>query len=357
VAERTTEEWVRVSARALRAVLPARAPWESEADSEVDDAVATTGFVAATAHWSAPTRFPFLARLVNGLVEQREPFSFAVYVNGPGRAEHVAMSLRRRFAEHESLSIQCAAVDDLARLVAPTDGNKIVLADWRGPGNPYRLTWRHKALFRELTFGTEAFTGLLLYLEDDIELSPGSLRYWRNYRPLLAPHGFIPGFLRVEGPADDRRVAGWSRSIVRSPGIMLPPMDTDGDEAPLSFVAISNPYQAMYILDASLARSHFAHSEFRGRFRSKFSRERGGKWGVPERAAVGALFDGVRPAGFVSRAVTPMQITADGIAIPYPPCLIDHVSENYYRDQKTPMSKQPVAEAFRVTASDSRSGS
>jgi hypothetical protein len=307
------------------------------------------GLVAATAHWSAPHRLPFLAEFVAGVSRQDAPFSVAIYVNGPRRSDEFADDLRRLLDGKADVSVRVVAESQLVDAVLPLE-RVVALVDCRLGGNPYRLTWQHKRLFRQLTVDRGAFdhVGALVYTEDDMALAPMSLNYWRTYRPPLAELGLIPGFLRVEGPPDDMRVAGWPRAIDRHAPIRLAAPEGVAEDGMLSFVAMTNPYQAMYILDESLAKVHFRASPFRSRAWSKLADSHGATLGVPERAATGPLFDPPLPPGYRSRAVVPLVPRSDGSALPYAPATVDHASRNFYDDPSIPLSKQRVDEAFRL---------
>ncbi|MFM7271146.1 MAG: hypothetical protein ACKO2C_05880 [Actinomycetes bacterium] len=308
------------------------------------------GIIAATAHWSAPNRTQFLAAYIAGIARQGEPFSVAVLTNGPQPVDAVRPTLQRMVDDLcEGVEVRTGPTESLLGSMLPT-ANRVFLADWRGRGHPYRLTWQHKELFRDLVARPDLFdrVGVLMYLEDDMQLADGGLEYWRTYRPRLAARGLIPGYLRLEGPQDDVRVAGWPRSVGEPAPFAEPaPAGTASDDT-LWFAAMSNPYQAMFVLDEGLARPHFRASLFRSRVRSKYAGTVGSQWGVPERAAAGPLFDAPLPAGYEARAVVPLVRQADGSAMPYGPATTDHVSRNYYVDANTPMSKQPLAGAFRL---------
>ena len=159
----------------------------------------------------------------------------------------------------------------------------------------------------------------------------------------------MPGFLRVEGPADDLCVTGWRRESRGRPRVALPATSATGRTSEtVWFVNFSNPYQAMYVLDGELANWHFRYSDFRSRTRAKFARTQLSAWGVPERAAAGPIFDGAIPAGFSSRNALPL-VRRDGLsAYPLASSLIRHLPQKDYNDPDVPQGKQRVDTAFAL---------
>ena len=352
VVERSYDQVLRSSAVVVSPIVREASRRRADGTGVAAPGVIRPGVIAATAHWSAPGRTEHVARLIEGIADQGEPFSIAVYTNGPRTVREVQPSLQALVDERcDDVTVEVVEQPELVDAVLPL-GRRVLLADWRGGGHPYRLTWQHKELFRALAARDDLFEhiGLLVYLEDDMQFAPGGFAYWRRYRDDLAARGLFPGFLRLEGPLEDRRVAGWPRSVGSPAPFPLPaPPGVAPDDA-LWFAAMSNPYQAMYVLDEGLAGAHFRSSLFRERNLSKYTSAVGRKWGVPERAASGPLFDEPLPPGYAARAVVPLIRYADGTAMPYEAATTDHVSRNYYIDASTPMSKQPLDGAFRFEA-------
>lgn len=308
--------------------------------------------IAASPHRSTTER-KFLPEAIASLLGQGSTLGFAVFVAGPLPASAVADQLRGCEALR-SMTIEVTSESDAARFLREP-ANRIACIDATVKGNPWRLTWAHKAFFRALVLEHDVFEHAthLIYSEDDMAFAPDALAYWCNFRAPLAEHGLLPGFLRVEGPEDDRRVTGWRRRSDKRPrvGIRTSLGDSRPDEprAPdeiVWFVNLNIPYQAMYILDAELAEWHFRRSDFRSYRRSKLSTKFGGRWSVPERAAAGPIFDGEIPTGYRSRNVLPLVATDGAAAMPLPASLIHHLPWKDYNNPNVPQGKIRVRDSF-----------
>ncbi|MGZ4675040.1 MAG: hypothetical protein ACXVJ7_03260 [Acidimicrobiia bacterium] len=307
--------------------------------------------IAAVAYWRVPAREGYLLDTVRALRLQAPEVAVAISTNdAPGLAEAV-----RELADDVRV---CSSVADAAEsLLRVRDG--IVCLDWSPPRHthPYRLTWHHKALFRELVLRRNAFElGLthLVYSEDDLRLAPDALDYWTHARPVLAPHGLIPGYSRFEGPPDDARLTDQQRvlRIDELPRLELPVSDEPG--APLVWwVNVPRPYQAMYVLDEPLARRHLATSRFRSPLRSNRTPTIGRGWDVRVRAAAGPMLDDT-PPGFSSTAVIPVA-REHGALVPYRPARIEHLPANYYADPSNTVATVPLMAGF-VEPGGSREG-
>ena len=159
--------------------------------------------IAATAHYSTPGR-AFLVPAVDSLLGVAPTVACAVFVYGPKSADAVAHELRDAGLTGSPPVDVVTEADAAAHLVAP--GSRVVVVDTKLSGSPWGLTWAHKAVFRDLVLSHRVFEhGVthLVYSEDDMALAPEALQYWCDYRAPLAEHRLMPGFLRVEGPADD----------------------------------------------------------------------------------------------------------------------------------------------------------
>jgi hypothetical protein len=304
--------------------------------------------IAAVSHWQAAGREGYLVDTIKALLCQAERTSVVVVTNEPDVVgEVLEAALADVVPVHRFPNFDGAA----AALVDGDPG--VLVARWPGTGreHSFRLTWGHKALFRELVREQRAFErGLdhLVYIEDDLALAPDALAYWTDYRPLLAPLGLIPGFTRVEGPDDDARLTSPYRAVPLSelPQFVLP--SAGGREPDLTFVNLLQPYQGFYVLDAPLALAHFGRSSFRAERRSALSTSLGGGWGLRERAAAGAMFDDL-PRGVRSRNVIPLRAADDGYLVPLDVCLVRHLPSNYYADASTKKATVPVHAAFLPT--------
>jgi hypothetical protein len=304
--------------------------------------------IAGSAHRSTPGR-KYLALAVNSLLRQAPTVGFAVFVNGPRPVQVVAEELRES-GNFDGLQIEVVSEQDApAYLLEPR--SRIACIEPTVKGNPWRLTWSHKKVFSDLVLHHRAFETIthLVYSEDDMALPADALDYWCAYRPALAPHGLLPGFIRVEGPDDGLCVTGWRRRSDGRPRVALRSRtDHAADGEVVWFVNLSNPYQAMYVMDQELAEWHFRYSDFRSLRRSKLSTTFGGRWGVPERAAAGPIFDAPIPAGFHSRNVLPLLDRGEGRAYPLEPCLVHHLPWKDYRDESAPQGKRLVSETFTL---------
>ncbi len=298
--------------------------------------------IAATAHRSTPER-KYLSEAIASLLGQATSLGYAVFVHGPIPARAVAEQLRAVDAL-AAMTIDVVSEADAAPFVLEAR-NAVACIDAAVPRNPWRLTWSHKALFRDLVLEHSAFDHAthLIYTEDDMAYAPDALRYWCKYRSSLATVGLLPGFLRVEGPEADRCVTGWRRRSDGRPRVGVRRADPDDI---VWFVNLDNPYQAMYILDAELGEWHFRRSDFRSYRRSKLSPTFGGQWGVPERAASGPIFDGLIPAAFLSRNVLPLVATPGPEAMPLPASLIHHLPWKDYNNPDVPQGKVRVRDSF-----------
>ncbi len=302
--------------------------------------------IVATGHRSTPER-KFLPEAIASLLGQGSTLGFAVFVHGPTPASVVADQLREFRRTRVDVRRSDLAARRGAFLLEPR--NRVACIDATVKGNPWRLTWAHKALFRELVLQHDVFEHAthLVYSEDDMAFAPDALEYWCTFRAVLADHRLLPGFLRVEGPEENRCVTGWPRRSKGRPrvGVRRPRGDAESEEI-VWFVNLNNPYQAMYILDAELADWHFRRSDFRSYRRSKLSPTWGGRWGVPERAAAGPIFDGEIPAGYRSRNVLPLLATGGTAAMPLSASLIHHLPWKDYNNPNVPQGKERVRDSF-----------
>ncbi len=297
--------------------------------------------IGAISHWCVAGREQYLIETLGALLVQAPATSCAIITNQP---EVISAVVREAAAETRVFS----DLDGVADYLLRADG---AVACVRWPGlereHPFRLTWAHKHLFRKLVIEHHAFDGRLdhlVYIEDDLALHPDALRYWTEYRAKLEPLRLLPGFTRVEGPADDQRLTSPYQAHVIADLVTFAPPEGLQTEADL-FLNMRQPYQGFYILDASLATSHFSTSSFRGVRRSQLAASLGGGWAIRERAAAGAIFDDL-PHGMVSRNVVPLRRGAGRSLVPLEVALVRHLPSNYYTDETTKKATVPVDAAF-----------
>jgi len=305
-----------------------------------DPATSPTRCVCSVAHWRVEGREIHLIETLGALLKQSPATSIALITN-----DHVAITdvLASAGLDVEPFDGYAGVTDFLLNTT-----NRIACVQWwdLSHEHPFHLTWAHKRVFREIVVDRDAFShGLshLIYIEDDLGLAPGALDYWCTMRTVLVPYGLIPAFTRCEGPDSDLRLTSPERPFYVEE---LPGFDMPGNSNQ-KIVNMSCPYQGFYVLDAPLARYHFTCSSFRGLNRSMASRGIGGRWGVRERAAAGAVFDQV-PDGYLSRNVLLLEPGEAGYYAPVQQALVRHLPANYYANPDSKNAKIPLGSAFII---------
>ncbi len=305
----------------------------------------------AIAHWlptepseaaGIPARIDLLATSLQSLLQiDAEDIIVAVLTTLPDR---VAAELRdRRVSVDEVPLIDTASsADSLFSL--PRRGRHVVAVQWlprRRSKHGYYLTWGHKELFRRaLRF---PHVSHLIYLEDDIRVTPEAFAYWCRFRPLLASHGLLPGFVRFESYQGSRFVVDQTRrqNVKSRPRVQV--SMPGSDDLSRTCFQLKNPYQAMYILDRELGLDHVRNSPARSPSRSKTVAWSASKM-VRERAAIGPIFD-LPPAGFRARNVVPAT-KVDGAFLLDQVCLVEHLAATYAPSSDTPHGKIRVEDLF-----------
>jgi hypothetical protein len=295
--------------------------------------------IAAVSHWYDPDRIGYLTTTLRAVRCQAARVGCAVVTNEPARlALALMVSLAGDDVDVRAVPLEAAG----PFLLGGPD--RIAVVPWDGRHHPYRLTWFHKRVFHDLVLECSAFdrgVTQLLYVEDDMRLDPGALDYWCAYRPLLEPHGLLPGFVRAEG----RPTPSWMTDVVEPqvveelPGVevTVPPGAGAGGRATVRCINLTNPYQAMYVLDAPLAAWHFRRSLMRSYTRSRVPADLVVHWGTRERASMGPILDEV-PAGFPTRNVLP--VVEDGGDARFPDaCVVEHLPANYFDDPASEFGK------------------
>jgi hypothetical protein len=197
-----------------------------------------------------------------------------------------------------------------------------------GLDHPFKLTWAHKALIRDVFLAADAPWTHFLYLEDDMRFGLTNLRYFLRMRPMLAPHRLIPSFLRTEyAPTagelrflDQLRLVDLSRDPVVQVGTT-------------TFTCPDNPYCALFLLDRELAEEHMA-----GRSSDMQRSTEISHWDIRARAASGLCWD-TPPPGFPGRFVVPVD-PATG-AVP-PECWVPHLAARYADNRRSRFGKLVV---------------
>ena len=187
--------------------------------------------------------------------------------------------------------------------------------------HPYYLTWKHLEILR-----TEYLNNLnishFMYLEDDIQITQKNISYWLKAREELRKFGLIPSFILYEVSSDqlDKRSNSVSKPMIikKIPKIKI--------NESYWYLNMSQPYQAMYLLDRELAKEHLFDNPLE---------KRETIWGIREAAASGLTFVKI-PNGFTSRVVVgfnydTFKIDSDS--------LIHHLPNNYINRPLTEYGK------------------
>ncbi len=282
------------------------------------------GLVSADTESAAGQRLHNLRSCIDAVLRlSAERITVVIISNQPQATASDLLSNSERFPPDARIADSASRH---LRRSATKRGRLVCCLGWRPSRrhrHPYYLTWAHKAvLARACRRGV--FTHCV-YLEDDIRFTDEAFSYWRATRPVLAPYGLIPGFVRVER-VDGSAFVIDQRNPQRNdlPRLRIP-LDEPRGGAAATFVNLEGPYQGMYVMDRVMAREHFRRSPARTPYRSRSVVH----WGTRERAAIGPIFDHV-PPGFGSRNVVPVQQETDATKpVLAPSCLIEHLTRNY----------------------------
>ncbi len=277
--------------------------------------------LVAIAHHHAPARLPLLLEVARALGD------FAV--------ERLDIVIITNAQDPLTLSRLRAMV--MTALVIPGD---VEVLPCGALEHPYHLPWCHKPLIRDRFLAQRRWTHFV-YLEDDIRFGFGAFRHFLTARPLLAPHGLVPGFFRVEFSGAHGTVQALDQ-VERFDASALPGIQTHG----LRFVAAPNPYCAMYVLDRALAEEHVADPAF-----DREESRRISPWEDRERAAMGLCWSRI-PPGFTARQVIAVGVSNRMLS---PGCLVTHLANNYADDPSMPFGKIALADVSSAGASASNS--
>jgi len=186
---------------------------------------------------------------------------------------------------------------------------------WSNLENPFKLTWTHRRAFLEQADDYDTFA----YIEDNIALPRNTMRRWLLEYDKLVPHGYLPGFLRVEASRDGTLYLSDFRGSVERRHII----EVDGG----LYLDSPYPYQGCWICHKDVFSEFKCRDSYLGgaSYPPKLT-ERDGQLGVREQVAVGPAFDDI-PPGRISRMLIPLDgdgnISAD--------TLIAHTPSNYAR--------------------------
>jgi hypothetical protein len=321
--------------------------------------VQSAGVVIAVSHWrssaaagasrgsstgSQPAeRLRYLLKCIAGVLQLSvERVVVAVITNEP-------VSLADDLLANTEAFVPGVPIDTIS---TPADFSKvlnssrrIVCVRWR-PGlffrHGYYLTWAHKHVFKH-AIRDPAFSHFI-YLEDDIQFTDASFRYWCRFRGPLASHGLLPGFVRFERQGESSVVVDQTNRLSLSswPGVAVDVANSEArPPSRLLFVNLPRPYQGMYVLDRAMAVQHFLRSQARTPLRSKWWSH----WGIRERAAIGPIFDDP-PPGFPSRNVVPVRTEGESLAQLDESCLVEHLSGTYSRSPDSHFGKIEIKRLF-----------
>jgi hypothetical protein len=116
--------------------------------------------------------------------------------------------------------------------------------------HPFLLTWAHRVPMRSALSEFDYF----MYAEDDILITPTSVRLWHRNLPSLTKQGYLPGFLRVEL---NRRGALVSTDFLRKAS-SAEIIDVDGRP----YLVAPFPYQAFWLYDRTTMEAFVASDTF-----------------------------------------------------------------------------------------------
>jgi hypothetical protein len=181
--------------------------------------------VARVAFHLKPTRIKYLVETLTAL--RALPF----------RQIHITIDTNT----HETARLLAALGVDLADAIDVHDR----LAD------PLKLTWMHRKPMARVVEDYDYF----LYIEDDILLTPQSVRLWHERLPILKSHGYLPGFLRVEfNRRRELMTSDFPRHATPDEVVMI-----DGQP----YLHSPFPYQAFWLYDRETMRAFVASELYR----------------------------------------------------------------------------------------------
>jgi hypothetical protein len=222
-------------------------------------------------------------------------------------------------------------------------GHDVSVESFEFQAHPFNLTWAHREVLSRAFGGGAARHTHFVYLEDDIRFTYANFVYFCRNRALLAPHGLLPAFLRVEF---NRAMAAFVNSDNKEPVDVpaRPTLRCDG----WVWVGMPSPYMACYILDREMVAEFMASPSFSRAYSRAMT-----EWDVRERAAIGLCFENV-PEPFESRYVVPVS-PRTGMAPPW--AWVGHIPNNYANDPASGFGKVTMEALFRdVPAGDAAEG-
>lgn len=262
--------------------------------------------VAITFH-HVPARIPYLLDVVRALNDF------------PVRTMRIAVMVN---------AIEDAELARLQALLAPSIvwGKSLVLQRCADIGHPFNLTWQHKRLITEVFRGPGADFTHFVYLEDDMRFGFANFSYFLRWRPLLAEHGLIPSFVRVEysAAAQEMRLTDHQTPLRLGTGQRV---QTEGG---IVFIPPPAPYCALFVLDHALAAEYVATRSF-----DFVASKQVVRWGVRERAAAGLCWENP-PPGYQSRYAVAIDPATEAYV---PEAWVPHLPNNYANNPNTAFGK------------------
>jgi hypothetical protein len=274
--------------------------------------------VAITFHHVA-ARIPYLLEVVRALNDF------------PVRAMHIVVMVNA-VEDAERARLQAILEPGLGA------GKSLALHRCTDIGHPYNLTWQHKRLITDVFLAPGAGFTHFVYLEDDIRFGFANFAYFLRWRPLLAEHGLIPSFVRVEYAAEAQEMRLTDHCPPPGLGTGRPVQAPGG----VVFIPPPAPYCALFVLDRTLAEEHVATRSF-----DPIASEQVVGWGVRERAAAGLCWENP-PPGYLSRYAVAIDPATERYL---PEAWVPHLPNNYANSSNTPFGKLSVLTRTRNFAS------
>jgi len=185
--------------------------------------------------------------------------------------------------------------------------------------DPYLLTWAHRAGMEKKINNYDYF----MYVEDDIEVPYNVIERWRKDSIVLAPKGYMRGFLRketdgkAEYAADQKDVMTYKNIVLVSGEPYLHPL---------------NPYQGFWIYSKTQMMRFMESNCWRDGNKPE--------WGIRERAAAGMIW--------IDRNTHTVLVPLDAGYKICREASVRHLPNNYVYDKSTKLGKIPVGSLIRL---------
>ena len=202
----------------------------------------------------------------------------------------------------------------------------------KGLAHPWHLTWWHKHRLEEWVEHASA-DDLFCYMEDDIALPAGAMDYFAGHLTAAKSHGLIPGFLRYEMSASQRKISTDFRShqVIEQSHLV----DVQG----VPFVPLQYPYWAGFMLDRELASEYLQSPWSNIESADAQPQSRGHSCRV--QSAWGLTYHHV-PKAMPSRIAVPVN----DLLKPLDECLVWHTPNNYSASRSHGFGTIPIEQVF-----------